>query len=120
MNKVFFGFSIFIPLFLLDTSAIYAAVLNIAKPDIHPYVDPAGGRENHEHTDQKVNEVRVYDFYQRQADYYIANPDKIPEIIPSFPDLMPVCMGTGENIIKIIIMTGGGMKEKPENILPMS
>ena len=35
MNKVFFGFSIFIPLFLLDTSAIHAAVLNIAKPDIH-------------------------------------------------------------------------------------
>ena len=87
MNKVFFGFSIFIPLFLLDTSAIHAAVLNIAKPGIHPYVDPAGGRENHEHTDQKVNEVRVYDFYQRQADYYIANPDKIPEIIPSFPGL---------------------------------
>ena len=87
MNKAFSGFSIFIPLFLLITSAIYAADLNIAKPGIHPYVEPATGRENHEYTDLKVNEARVYDFYQRQADYYMANPDKIPEIIPSFPGL---------------------------------
>lgn len=87
MNKVFSGFPIFIPLLLLNTAANSAVVLNTAKPGIHPYVDPAGGRENHEYTDQKVNEARVYDFYQRQADYYMANPDKIPKIIPSYPGL---------------------------------
>ncbi len=72
---------------IFTTGAKSAANLNLASPDKHPYADPAGGRENHEYTDQKVNEARVYDFYQRQADYYMANPDKIPEIIPSYPGL---------------------------------
>ncbi len=61
--------------------------LNIAKDSEHPYVEAKGGRENHRFTDLNVNEVRVYDFYQRQADYYMANPDKVSPILPSFPGL---------------------------------
>ena len=84
MTKPLFGLSILVS---FNIMSIHAAKLNIAKPDIHPYVDPKGGRENHEYTDKKVNEARVYDFYQRQADYYMANPDKIPDILPSYPGL---------------------------------
>ena len=73
--------------FILTIGIANGANLNVAKPDKHPYVDPAGGRENHEYTDQKVNEARVYDFYQRQADYYMANPNKTPDILPSYPGL---------------------------------
>ena len=87
MTKTFSGFSTFISFLLFNQGFIYAAELNVAKPSIHPYVEPAGGRENHEYTDKKVNEARVYDFYQRQADYYMSNPDKIPEVIPSYPGL---------------------------------
>ena len=72
---------------LHSVSILQAGDLNLAKPDRHPYVAPGGGRDNHEHTDEKVNEARVYDFYQRQADYYMANPEKIPEILPAFPGL---------------------------------
>ena len=73
--------------FILTIGIANGANLNVAKPDKHPYVDPAGGRGNHEYTDQKVNEARVYDFYQRQADYYMANPNKTPDILPSYPGL---------------------------------
>ena len=72
---------------LLTIPTLQASDLNLAKPDIHPYVVPADGRTNHEHTNEKVNEARVYDFYQRQADYYMANPEKIPEILPAYPGL---------------------------------
>jgi len=87
MKKAIFRLSILISFSLLNLDFIQAANLNVAKPNIHPYVDPAGGREKHEYTDKKVNEARVYDFYQRQADYYMANPDKLPKIIPSYPGL---------------------------------
>ena len=72
---------------LLCASA--SAEPNVAKPDKHPYVDPAGGRETHQPiASHKVNEARVYDFYQRQADYYMAmSPGEIPEILPAFPGL---------------------------------
>mgnify|MGYP001364745988 len=73
--------------FILTIGIANGANLNVAKPDKHPYVDPAGGRGSHEYTDQKVNEARVYDFYQRQADYYMANPNKTPDILPSYPGL---------------------------------
>ena len=58
-----------------------------AKPDFHPYCDPKGGRENYELANHTVNEARLYDFYQRQADYYMANPDQLTETIPSYPGL---------------------------------
>lgn len=60
--------------------------LNIARPDIHPYVHPEGNRDLHDYSYNKVNEARVYDFYQRQADYYLQREEQ-PEIIPSFPGL---------------------------------
>ena len=62
---------------------------NIAKPEVDPYVDPAGSRASHEPiADFKVNEARVYDFYQRQADYYMAmSPEELPKILPAFPGL---------------------------------
>ena len=34
-----------------------------------------------------MNEARVYDFYQRQADYYMENPNLTPKIIPAYPGL---------------------------------
>lgn len=60
--------------------------LNIATPDQHPYVDPAGSRGEHMNTDFEVNEARVYDFYQRQADYYMSEERK-PSLVPAFPGL---------------------------------
>ena len=66
---------------------VHASSLNIATAGKYPYADPAGNRENYSLANEKVNEARVYEFYQRQADYYMANPDKIPEIIPAYPGL---------------------------------
>lgn len=60
---------------------------NVADSSKHPYADPKGGRENHRLTDASCNQFRIYDFYQRQADYYLKHPDKLPEIIPAFPGL---------------------------------
>ncbi len=61
-------------------------LLNYANPAVHPYADPAGGRDRHRYTDAEVNELRLYDFYSRQADYYLEK-GKVPEIIPAFPGL---------------------------------
>lgn len=61
-------------------------LLNYADPEIHPYADPAGGRDGHRYTDRKVNELRLYDFYSRQADYYLEQ-EEIPEIIPAYPGM---------------------------------
>ena len=74
---------------LLTTAAPVFAQQNIATPEKHPYVDPAGGRDSHQPiASAKVNEARVYDFYQRQADYYLAkSPGDVPEILPAFPGL---------------------------------
>ncbi len=63
------------------------AELNVATPDKYPYADPAGARENYIYSGEVINETRLYDFYQRQADYYMANPGKLPKVIPSFPGL---------------------------------
>jgi azurin/glucose/arabinose dehydrogenase len=60
--------------------------LNYADPAIHPYADPAVGREAHRYADAKVNELRLYDFYSRQADYYIQQGE-LPEIIPAYPGM---------------------------------
>lgn len=59
---------------------------NLADPAIHPYADPAGGREGHELAREPVNEARLYDFYQRQADFYMAGAEA-PAILPAFPGL---------------------------------
>ncbi len=61
-------------------------LLNYADPEVHPYADPAGGRDAHRYTDRKVNELRLYDFYSRQADYYLEQ-EEIPEIIPAYPGM---------------------------------
>ncbi|MDB4537365.1 hypothetical protein N9230_01990, partial [Akkermansiaceae bacterium] len=60
---------------------------NIARASEHPYADSSKGRENYQLASHPVNEARLYDFYQRQADYYMAHPDKIPAIIPAYPGL---------------------------------
>lgn len=72
---------------LLTIQFIWSAPLNVADPKLHPYVDPTLGRANYTLAGETVNEVRVYDFYQRQADYYMANPGKLPKVIPAFPGL---------------------------------
>ena len=61
-------------------------LLNYADPTVHPYADPAGGRDQHRYTDAQVNELRLYDFYSRQADYYLEK-GKVPEIIPAYPGM---------------------------------
>lgn len=60
--------------------------LNIADPETHPYVDPKGHREKFRFSEEKVNEFRVYDFYRRQAEYYLKQ-GKTEGIIPAFPGL---------------------------------
>ncbi len=60
---------------------------NIATPEKHPFADPEGGREGYQLSNQRVNEARLYQFYQRQADYYMAHPEKTPDILPAFPGL---------------------------------
>ncbi|MEM0896938.1 MAG: sulfatase-like hydrolase/transferase [Verrucomicrobiota bacterium] len=57
------------------------------KPIDLPYADPAGGRESHQYTDAPVNETRIYDFYQRQAAWYLENPPAESEVLPAFPGL---------------------------------
>jgi len=68
-------------------SPLCAEELNIAKADLHPYVDHTKGREGFRFTDRPVNEFRVYDFYQRQADYYMSRKAKVPAVLPSYPGL---------------------------------
>ena len=61
---------------------------NIAHPDKYPYASLAGGREDYALAKETVNEARLYDFYQRQADYYMAQPASgVPDILPAYPGL---------------------------------
>lgn len=60
---------------------------NLADPAKHPYADPAGGREKYRLSGETVNEARLYDFYQRQADFYMASPGEVPKVIPAYPGL---------------------------------
>jgi azurin len=69
------------------TAQLCLAANNVANPKEHPYADPTFGREDYQLSGQTVNETRLYKFYQRQADYYMANPDKMPDILPSYPGL---------------------------------
>ncbi len=52
-----------------------------------PYADPGGGREGHRLAGKAVNTHRLYDFYARQADYYMAPENDTPDLIPAFPGL---------------------------------
>jgi azurin len=58
-----------------------------AKPDVHSFADPKGGREGYDLADHEVNEARLYDFYQRQADFYMASSESLPAILPAYPGL---------------------------------
>ncbi len=64
--------------------------LNVAKPETHPYADPSKSRENHPFSDKTINEARLYDFYARQADYYMRHPQKLEQarpVLPAYPGL---------------------------------
>ena len=74
-------------LFFNHTKSLNAQGLNLADPTKHPYADPANGRSNYQLAEEVSNEARVYDFYQRQADYYMQNPELIQKIIPAYPGL---------------------------------
>ncbi len=73
-------------LLLLPSIVLAQEELNLANPDTHSYIEASGSRDVHLYTDAEVNEARIYDFYQRQADYYMEQ-GSWPEIIPAFPGL---------------------------------
>lgn len=60
---------------------------NLADPEVHPYADPQGGRDRYLLSKERVNEARLYDFYQRQADYYLSSSRELPDILPAYPGL---------------------------------
>ncbi|MDA0751333.1 MAG: plastocyanin/azurin family copper-binding protein [Verrucomicrobia bacterium] len=72
---------------LISIPATQAQESNLATPSKHPYANPALGRESYQLSTETVNEARLYDFYQRQADYYMKHPDEMPEILPAYPGL---------------------------------
>jgi hypothetical protein len=58
----------------------------VARPDAYPYADIAGGGERYRLAGETINEARLYDFYQRQADYYMGQPASgVPDILPAYP-----------------------------------
>lgn len=52
-----------------------------------PYYATGGGRDGKRFTEAAVNRYRIYDFYARQADYYLANPSDKVDLLPPFPEL---------------------------------
>lgn len=60
---------------------------NLANPELHPFADPAGGRDAYQLSGETVNEARLYDFYQRQADFYLSNSPEMPAVLPAYPGL---------------------------------
>jgi hypothetical protein len=64
--------------------ALTAAVAFSQSP---PYLDTQGGRGGYPLATERVNEARLYDFYSRQADYYMANPEALTEVLPAYPGL---------------------------------
>ena len=60
----------------------------VADPKKHSYADSAGDREEFTHAKEKVNEARLYNFYQRQADFYMSMPKSdLPKLLPAYPGL---------------------------------
>ncbi|MEM1294439.1 MAG: DUF6797 domain-containing protein [Verrucomicrobiota bacterium] len=76
---------LFLTIFAMLGSA--SAQKNLANPEVHPFADPAGGRGAYRLSDETVNEARLYDFYQRQADFYLSNSPEMPAILPAYPGL---------------------------------
>ncbi len=60
--------------------------LNIAAPARFPYADPANGRESYRQAKSSINSERLYDFYARQADFYLSGAPE-PDILPAYPGL---------------------------------
>ncbi|MGC6564675.1 MAG: DUF6797 domain-containing protein, partial [Akkermansiaceae bacterium] len=59
-----------------------------ANPKEHEYSDPKKGREGSTLADIQVNEARLYHFYQRQADFFMAKSSgDVPAVIPAYPGL---------------------------------
>ena len=61
--------------------------LNLAYPSKYSYADTKGGRDGLLLDGEKINEYRLYNFYERQADYYLAHPEKMPKVLPASPGL---------------------------------
>ncbi|MDA7920436.1 plastocyanin/azurin family copper-binding protein [Verrucomicrobiales bacterium] len=60
---------------------------NVANPEKHPYADTGEGRAAYSLSGETVNEARLYEFYQRQADYYMSSSNETPAILPAYPGL---------------------------------
>lgn len=76
------------PFALLALVLLQLAPAEVADPAKHPYADPSKGRAGYELAGEAVNEARLYDFYQRQADYYLAMDRKdVPALLPAYPGL---------------------------------
>ncbi|MDP0490165.1 MAG: plastocyanin/azurin family copper-binding protein [Verrucomicrobiota bacterium JB023] len=72
---------------LFAVLSLPAAEPNLADPAKHPYADVKKGREGYALAGERINQFRLYDFYQRQADYYMARPEEMPEVLPAYPGL---------------------------------
>ncbi len=62
----------------------------LSDPAKHAFADPKGGREGYALSSEPVNEFRVYDFYQRQADHFIKMRQmkrKPMKFLPAYPGL---------------------------------
>lgn len=62
-----------------------AAHSGLAKPEHYSFADPKLGREGYELSSDQVNEFRVYDFYQREADFFRDQP--VTRFLPAYPGL---------------------------------
>ncbi len=60
--------------------------LNFAEPARFPYADPSNGRESYRQAKSSINSERLYDYYARQADFYLSGAP-VPEILPAYPGL---------------------------------
>lgn len=57
----------------------------LANPKTDSFADPSLGRDGYELASEQVNQFRVYDFYQREADHFMQQePTKF---LPAFPGL---------------------------------
>lgn len=52
-----------------------------------PYCATEGGREGERFAAYEINHYRLYHFYARQAEYYLANPGDRSYLLPPFPEL---------------------------------
>ena len=57
----------------------------ISDPKMHLFADPSRGRDGYSLANEPVNEFRLYDFYQRQADHYMKQ--KPTKFLPAYPGL---------------------------------